>query len=191
MSEHMQNTSIRDEVARPAEQPRRRWVLWGGLAAVVILVIGAAFVGGRLLSQRHLVRTSGPGVVEVKKAAELPDEPPVASGPVQKVEGKTITLETAAGGTGIIYFGPGGVEKKEGEWKQIQVVVTQDTKIYKGIPLSPEEMEKGGEFQAKVEEATLADIKVGDHIVVWGQESGERLTAEVIHIQRMLGFHGP
>ena len=169
----------------------KRWALWGGLAAVVILVIAAAFVGGRLLSQRRLVRTSGPGVVHIKQAAELPDEPPAAVGPVQKVEGKTITLETATGGAAVIYFGPEGVEKKEGEWKQIEVVVTQETKIYKGVPLSPEEIKKGGEFQMKVEEATLADIKIGDHIEVWGEESGERIIAEVIHIQPMFGPRGP
>jgi len=180
-----------NEAQRPHSPPRRRWLYILGAGTLVVLLVGAAFVGGRLLSQRRLVRTSGPGVVHIKQAAELPHEPPAAVGPVQKVEGKTITLETAAGGSAVIYFGPEGVEKKEGEWKQIEVVVTQETKIYKGVPLSPEEIKKGGEFQMKVEEATLADIKVGDHIEVWGEESGERIIAEVIHIQRMFGPRGP
>jgi len=181
----------RNEAQRPHSPPRRRWLYILGAGALVVLLVGAAFVGGRLLSQRRLVRTSGPGVVHIKQAAELPDEPPAAVGPVQKVEGKTITLETAAGGSAVIYFGPEGVEKKEGEWKQIEVVVTQETKVYKGVPLSPEEIKKGGEFQMKVEEATLADIKVGDHIEVWGEESGERIIAEVIHIQPIFGPRGP
>jgi len=180
-----------NEAQRPHSPSPRRWLYILGAGALVVLLVGAAFVGGRLLSQRRLVRTSGPGVVHIKQAAELPHEPPAAVGPVQKVEGKTITLETAAGGSAVIYFGPEGVEKKEGEWKQIEVVVTQETKIYKGVPLSPEEMKKGGEFQMKVEEATLADVKIGDHIEVWGEESGERIIAEVIHIQRMFGPRGP
>ena len=179
-----------NEAQRPHSPSPRRWLYILGAGALVVLLVGAAFVGGRLLSQRHLVRTSGPGVVHIKQAAELPDEPPAAVGPVQKVEGKTITLETAAGGGATIYYGPGGV-KKEGEWKQIEVVVTQETKIYKGVPLSPEEIKKGGEFQMKVEEAMLADIKIGDHIEVWGEESGERIIAEVIHIQPMFGPRGP
>lgn len=180
-----------EETDRPCGQPRRRRLYILGAALLVVLLVGAAFVGGRLFGQRHLVHTSGAGVVKIKKAAELPDEPPVAVGSVQKVEGKTITLE-APSGSATVYSGPGvEVEKKEGEWKQIEVVVTQDTKIYRDVPLSPEEIKKGGEFQQKVEEATLADIKVGDLIEVWGEGKGERITAEVIHIQRMLGLPGP
>jgi len=181
--ERMKNVDTEDRVAaQPAEQGRRRWALWGGVAMVVVLLVGAAGVGGWLVARRRVPPHSG--VVTMSRAAELPKEMPVAVGPVQEVKGKVITLEIPTGGHGVVYSDGSGVTKKEGEWKQIQVVVTQDTKIYAGVPLSPQEIQKGGEFQSKVEEATLADIKVGDHIEVWGKESGQRITAEVIHINR-------
>ena len=177
-----------NEGQRPHGSPRRRWPYILGAISLVVLLIGAAFVGGRLLARRHTVHYSGPGVFRLSRPAELPKEPPETSGPVQKVEGKVITLEEPVGGRGVIYSGPEGTTK-EGEWKQIEVVVTHDTKIYKAIPPSPEEMEKGGEFQQKVEEATLADVQVDEQIEVWGQRSGDRITAEVIYIQRAFPIH--
>ena len=37
--------------------------------------------------------------------------------------------------------------------------------------------------QVQVADATIADVKVGNSVMVWGAKNGERITAEVIYIQ--------
>ncbi|MCZ7573685.1 MAG: hypothetical protein M5U01_34470 [Ardenticatenaceae bacterium] len=183
MTEHVGSGNAEERIEQSIEQ--RRWVWWGGVALMIVLLLGAAFAGGRLLAQQNVTpATQG---VQLSRPAELPEEPPVAMGPVTKVEGKTVILEMPAGGGGVVYSGPGGTTKKEGEWKQIQVVATQDTKIYRDIPIKPEELQKGRQ-QLQVEEVTLADVKVGEQIEVWGQKIGDRALAEVIYIPRLLGL---
>ncbi|HBY94492.1 MAG TPA: hypothetical protein DEP84_11130 [Chloroflexi bacterium] len=184
MTEHMESGNAEERIERPMEQ--RRWAWWGGVALMIVLLLGAAFVGGRLLAQQNVAPvTQG---VRLSRPAELLEEPPVTMGSVEKVEGKTIILEMPAGEGGVVYSGPGGTTKKEGEWKQIQVVVTQDTKIYRDIPIKPEELQRGGQRQLQVEEVTLADVKVGEQIEVWGQKIGDRVLAEVIYIPRLVGL---
>jgi|GEM_PF-5193206 hypothetical protein len=153
---------------------RPRWLLWGGVALAVLLVLGAAFVGGRLLGRR-------PQATEVRfiPPEELPARPPEASGLVKEIQGNLITLEVPGPGGGAIYSGPEGV-RKEGEWRELQVVVTQETQIFRRLPPSPEEMCKGGTVRGRVEEASLSEIEPNAQIEVWGREEGGRIVAEVI-----------
>jgi hypothetical protein len=68
------------------------------------------------------------------------------------------------------------------------VVVTPETKFYKGVASGPagnQKMPSGGQAQSQAEEASLTDIKVGNMVMVWGPKSGERITAEVIYIQSL------
>lgn len=162
-------------------QPRRRRALWLGVAMLQLLLMGSAFVGGRMLAQQNL-RTSSPGFAS-QLPSQLPKEPPADSGFVQKVQGKVFTLgKMPPGGAGVIIGGSGGPDLT----KQTEVVISSDTKFYKMIQPKPEEMQKlqrGGAFQFRAEDATVDDARVGSMIMVWGTKSGDRTTAEVIYIQ--------
>ena len=163
----------------------RRVLVYGGVAILLVLLVGAAFVGGRLLAGgepgRFMLPFLGRGgptgavhpIPEVIPAPELPKEKPTISGKVAQVEGRRITVQLPEGGPGQVSIV---------EWgKAVEVVVTRDTKIWKEEPIhisagnTPEK-----KIQQNVEEATVEDIKPGEMVKVWGKKSGDRITAEVI-----------
>lgn len=181
--------------ARVTTPPRRRWVLWVGIASLEVLLMGAAFVGGRLLAEQNLRTVRPPFAVQLP--AQLPKEPAAGSGIVQKIQGQVLTLgrtsfgrregQVVIGGPGApdtIIGGPGAPDTSS----QTEVVVTPETKFYKSVASGPagnQRMPSGGQAQSQAEEASLTDVKVGNMVMVWGPKSGERITAEVIYIQSL------
>ena len=178
----------------------KKALLYGGVAVLAVLLIGAAFVGGQLLSGGDVGRfvppfLRGGGTTyysgEVIHPEELPEELPTDGGEVMSVTGKKITIRRPAGSSGAVYYDEGGERREEGEWKDVEVLVTRNTKIWKTQPIemspgkAPEEP-----IKQEVEEATLEDIKPGDHINAWGTKSGDRITAEVIQIMGGMGVMG-
>ena len=153
----------------------KRWALWGGLAAVVILVIGAAFVGGRLLAKKQPSGVRMPKIV-VERPKELPDRAPTTTGIIARIEGKIITIEKPKPGSGEVAVLTRGQEGNVTE----EILVTQETTIYrdKPIKLKPGEKPPPGE----VEKIELADLRVDEIISVWGEKRGGRVVAEVIHV---------
>jgi len=159
-----------------ARTPRKQWQLWAALALVQILLMGAAFVGGRLIGQQNL-RTARPQAASFLPA-QLPKETPADSGVVQSIQGQVVTLQRNQGGARA-----GGTQATS---RQGEVLITDETKFYKATTGAPDQRAQFGtsvQPQAQATEATAADLKVGSNIMVWGPKSGERVTAEVIYIQ--------
>ncbi len=148
----------------------KRSVLIGGLIFLQLLLMGAAFVGGRMLGEqnRRAARPAG----GMALPSQLPKDPAAGNGTVQKIQDTTITLGRGFGGP------PGGANASA----ETQVTVTADTKYYKnaasGNPGMP-----GGQTAIQVQNATMADIKIGNRVMVWGVKTGERIAAEVVYIQ--------
>ncbi len=156
---------------RAGVSPRRRWVLWIGLALLQLLLMGSAFVGGRMLAgqnQRGNRSTAG------QLPSQLPRESPAASGSVQRIQGQVLTLGRGFGGPG----GQGGSNANNAA----EVAVTADTQYYKNTA-SNSPQPGGGQPQFRADPATFDDVKVGASILVWGTRNGQRITAEVVYIQ--------
>lgn len=151
---------------------RKRLIIFG-IVFVQLLLMGSAFVGGRMIGEQNR-RTNRP-VGSVQLPAQLPKDPAAGNGSVTKIQDNLITL-----GRG---FGGGG----QASSNQTEVAVTADTKFYKntstGQPGQPGMPGGGQQQQVQVADATLADVKVGNNVIVWGTKNGERITAEVIYIQ--------
>lgn len=151
---------------------RKRLIIFG-IVLVQLFLMGAAFVGGRMIGEQNR-RTNRP-VGSVQLPAQLPKDPAAGNGSVTKIQDNLITL-----GRG---FGGGG----QASSNQTEVAVTADTKFYKntstGQPAQPGIPGGGQQQQVQVVDATLADVKVGNNVIVWGTKNGERITAEVIYIQ--------
>ncbi len=156
---------------------KQRWLLWTGLVFLQLLLMGAAFVGGRMVGEQNQ-RASRP-IGSVQLPSQLPKEPAAGAGTVQKIQDTVITL--AGRGFG---GSPGGGQQSAST--QTEVAFTADTKFYvntsAGSPGNPGNP-GGGQSQITVAAATSADVKVGSNVTVWGTKNGARITADVVYIQ--------
>ena len=142
-----------------------------GIAFLQILLMGSAFVGGRMLGEQNR-RTNRPAG-SVQLPAQLPKDPAAGTGSVQTIQDNLITLGRGFGGGG-------GAQPAN---TQTQIAVTADTKFYKNTSTAQPGQPGGQPQQVQVADATLADVKVGNNVMVWGTQNGARITAEVIYIQ--------
>ncbi len=153
--------------------PRRRWILWAGIVFLQLLLMGAAFVGGRMVGGQNQRGFRGAGTLQLP--SQLPKEPAAGSGTVQKIQDTVITL----GGRG--FGGPQGGGQSANT--QTEVAFTADTKFYQNTSTGSPGNPGGGQAQVTVTDATSADVKVGSNVTVWGTKNGARITAEVVYIQ--------
>jgi hypothetical protein len=164
--------------------PKRSILL--GLAVLQILLMGAAFVGGRMMAGQS---RRGPGQGMAQLPSQLPKEPMAGSGTVQKIQNSVITLSRGGFGGPPGQSGPGGGPGGgSSSSNQTDVAVSADTKYYKSTSSGGPGMPgASGGGQIDVQDATLSDVKVGNMVMVWGAKNGERITAEVVYIQGSFG----
>ncbi len=167
----------------PAKKSRKGWWVVVGVAAVVAAVV---LVGGALVS--GLLATSGRGGLfdrregdrpnfQIVPAAELPTTPPNVRGVVTQRTDNTILVAERS------VFGPnGGANQAQANpAPQIEVVVTNDTALYHDITRANlNEGAPGGTIQQKLEAGALNGINANSRITVWGDQSGQQLTARVL-----------
>lgn len=164
-----------------ATKSSRRPILVVGLVSLQLLLMGAAFVGGRLFTSQNQ-RNHQQGAA-AQLPSQLPKGSPAASGTVQNIQGSQITL--TRGGFGE----PGGPPGSAGSGQssastQTQVTVSAETKYYKSAgDMGPGIQGAGQSLSVQAQEGTLSDVKIGNMITVWGLSSGGRITAEVVYIQ--------
>jgi hypothetical protein len=177
----------------PVKNSRKEWAVVVGVAAVVAL---AVFVGGALVS--GVMATSGRGGLfnrepgdrpnfQIAPAAELPTTQPNVRGSVVQRTDKTISVVERGG------FGPGEANQSQNNnAPQIAVVVTNDTLIYHDITrMNLNEGAPGGTVQQKLEAGSLEAINPNSRITVWGDQSGQQLTAKVLVYSDPISFRQP
>ncbi len=153
-------------------RPRpRRTPLYVGLIVVQLLLMGSAFVGGRMLGQQNTRNARAPGAGQLP--SQLPRDPAAATGSVTKIQDTVITVSR---GRAPNQPGAGGTASS-----QTEITVSADTKYYKNVSSN----QPGGPNQPQVQvaDATLDDVKIGTTVLVWGTTSGARVTAQVIYVQ--------
>ncbi len=167
----------------PAVKKRKEWLVTAGVAAVVAL---AVLVGGALVS--GVLATSGRGGLfnrpegerpnfQIVPAAELPTTQPNVRGSVVQRTDKTISVVERGG------FGSSGAanQAQSNAAPQIEAVVTNDTLIYHDITRANlNEGAPSGTIQQKLEAGSLEGINPNSRITVWGDLSGQQLTAKVL-----------
>lgn len=184
------------------------WLIGGIL--VVILLAGAAFVGGSLLNKKVGI---SPGVygIDFTEAEEIPQSEPEVTGVVTAIDGDTLTVQEfnmnqtlGMSGEGGVYVDPGTIVESEEDIEGpiaidffgadgpiTEIVTNRDTKIYKNVTSTgyvsvssegapPELPEK---IQMQVEPGTLDEIGPGSMVTVWGERRGDRIIASFILYQ--------
>ena len=183
-----------NDLTQTEELPHKRgrrvvWLILGG-GLLLVLLVGAAFVGGKLLARQPQegwgVTYTGEGGEDavhhfgrVERPEELPDEEPDVCGVVTRRDGNSLFLGTGSYSVGV---GEGGVTELDYDGPEVEVVVTHDTEIYQEtIELDFE----ADTMQRTLEPATLDDITNGTPVQVWGEKRGDRVTARVVVYQSM------
>ncbi len=162
----------------------KKLVIALGLIALLLMTVGIAGCS------RNSVESEPPGndqsanpLEEMEKPSEgqswegklsdIPNYPEgmsVAHGIVCKVTSNTLDLETPTGQTAVMQDG----EYEPGtETKMIQVVFNPDTKVYRWLHRVA---------KPELKELTLDDLSAGQHITIWGEQTGDRIFANTIII---------
>jgi hypothetical protein len=213
MSEETESNIVVETETSIEPPPHSRRPLWiAGLGVLLVVLIGAAFLAGRLLNGQ-----SGPGTgfnlignpaggmngavqsVQIEMGdppEELPRTAPDATGlfvkrtdnvltvgTIPEGAGGAVTVETSSDGNMVINNGAKGPE--------VEVVVTKETKVYRdttfddlkgGLP------ESGQKIQQKVAEASLDEIGNSSFVTAWGRKSGDRIIADVLFFTSPMVF---
>lgn len=188
----------------------KRMGLIVGIVVVVLVLIGAAFVAGRLFTGpepaianapggsgrvMEIVQDDGSGPVGVrisfKPAPELPDRASEATGLFVKREDDAIFVGTGeieldvqvddTGKRNVVTNHSGPV---------IEAVITQDTLLYKDvtkIEVEPSAKESGEQVVQQLVQGVDSLEEVGENaeLQVWGERRGDRVVAEVV-VYRMM-----
>lgn len=183
----------------PAYEPKPRRKVWivAGVALVVMLG-AAAFLAGKLMAgpegarqgfgsgKGPILSMRGPGGAEkvtqlnLEPATELPQTQPEVHGVLK--ERKDNSLFIGTGNVSVqVSAKPGGSpsSKVSNDGPTVEVVITQDTKIYQDVThIEPDQAE--GVIQQKVELASLEAVGSQSVLAVWGRKVGDRVIADVI-----------
>lgn len=185
---------------------KRTILIAGGVAILVILLAGAAFVGAQMLgSSQDTVTGGGPGVrvmelvadvgdgpvslrIRIEPAPELPDKPAAAAGVFVRRQDNSIFVGTGDIELDVEVDGTTGEQKVNlgHSGPEVEVVVGRDTIVYRDeteMPTTSPETMKSGEktIQQEIRPVdSLEEIGQNTELQAWGTKRGDRVVAEVI-----------
>ena len=189
-------TSIPDEVPVDPITPKpKRTKLIVGVIALIVLLGGAAFVGGRLLNnqptqamgQGGLMINGGPGggqtvSVQIVPSKDLPSAAPDVRGLFS--ERKDNSIFVTIGDKFMVQVDKNGTVKTQtdGNGDKLEVVVTGDTTIYKDVTQASlsNPPPNGSKVEQQVAAGSLDEIGGNSFVSAWGERNGDRLIARVL-----------
>lgn len=172
----------------PAQKGRSGIWIVGGVAALVALLV---FAGGALAVGRFSAPSRGGEgdrafgarpEFQIEPAKELPTGTPNVRGIVTKLADNVLSVGQRGG-----FGGNSGSNTT-----LVDVAVTSDTTIYHDTTqLSFNGQPPNGPVQQTVEPGTLSGIKTNSRVTVWGDQSGNQLTAKVLVYSDPINFRQP
>ncbi len=194
------NSNTEQNSPMAPEAPRRRGALIGvGIVVLVVLLAGAAFVGGRLLNGQGLpglssggpILSIGPGGargVQIKAgdilpAQELPQTPADVRGLFDHRQDQSIFVGTGRVQMSVMKDQSGQVHTSASHsGPVVEVVVTSQTKIYKDVTMNQFNgpPPQGQKIQQVVEPGSLDEVGQNSTVTVWGRQTGDRYIADVL-----------
>lgn len=193
---------MNDQPLPNTETPRkskRTVMIIGGMIALIGLLAGAAFVGGRLLNRqaqigdpKGLAFSSGTGgaqqvSVHLERAKELPDAPPAVTGLF--AERKDNSVFVSLGDQFMVTVNKDGSVNTQtnGNGQTLEVVVTGDTILYKDVTQLKDikTQPSSSTVQQQVEPGSLDGIGSNSFVSAWGERHGDRVIAKVLLYSQM------
>jgi hypothetical protein len=191
-----------------------------GLVLVVALV-GAAFLAGRFFNQPAASTgpqgLGGPGGLvtggagglggdvmsvqaQVTPAPELPQLPPEVTGMFVSREDNRLFIGTCNMGMVIGESsgessgdGPQVQSQGCGDGPQVEVVVTQETKVYRETTQPPDPSQQSGAItiQQTLAPGSVDELTSDSMVIVWGRRTGDRVIADVLLYSQPMIIRAP
>jgi hypothetical protein len=174
---------------------RTGWMIVGSLGLLALLLVGGAFMAGRLLGEGNgnpgdgakVQIGTGHGIVEVDfvKAEELPEEPPEVIGVFERRQDNSIFVDETDGGFVLERNDDGSLSVSNATGKISEVVVTAETVVYLNLTLENlDEAAAEGVLRQQVEPGTVEEIGELSFVQAWGEMRGDRLLASMLLYSR-------
>lgn len=175
---------------------KKNILITGGILVLVLLLAGAALIGGRLLrgqgmplassgdSGLRISNNGGPAFsLDIRPAKELPETPADVRGLFDHRENNSVFVGTGRIMLTVDQDASGKVESSSNaSGPVLEVVVTNGTTVYHDTTMQqyngePPANEK---IQQVVERGSLDDIGQHSVLTVWGKKTGNRVIADIL-----------
>jgi hypothetical protein len=185
------------------KKTKRTGLVVSGVIALIVLLAGAAFVGGRLLNQQAgdpsgmAFGGDAGGTQRVKvrleRAPELPDAEPAVTGLF--ADRKDNSIFVSLGEQFMVTVDKDGSvnTQTDGNGQTLEVVVTGDTTLYKDVTQLNDlrTQPNDGTVLQQVEPGSLDGIGSNSMITAWGERHGDRVIATVLLYSQMHMIKAP
>ena len=168
-----------------------------GIVVLVLVLGGAAFVGGRMLNGQGLPEASSGGssgirigtgggpatTLDIQPAAELPQTPAEARGIFDHRQDNSIFIGTGQVTMRMQQDQSGNVESSSSnDGPTVEAVVTTQTTLYRDVTLQQFDgpPPAGEKIQQVLEPGSLDEISQDVMVTVWGNKTGDRIIADVL-----------
>ena len=175
---------------------KKNILITGGIVLVVLLLAGAALIGGRLLrgqgmpvvssgnSGLRISNNGGPAVeLDIQPAKELPETPADVRGLFDHRENNSIFVGTGRVTMIVEQDQSGEVESSSNaSGPVLEVVVSNNTTVYHDTTLQQYNGQPpaGEKIQQVLETGSLDDIGQHSVLTVWGKKTGNRVIADIL-----------
>jgi hypothetical protein len=163
---------------KPNKTSRGGWWVTIVVAGVVAALVfgGGVVAAGRLSAPSREGRGEGPfgqrPNFQIEAAKELPTTTPTLRGLVTKRADNTLTIGQRNGGPG---------SNAQRNTQLLDVLIAGDTVFYHDVtPLNLNGQPPRGPIQQKVEPGSLNGINTNSRVTVWGDQTGNQITADVL-----------
>ena len=177
---------------------KRTTLIVAGIVLLALLLVGGAYMAGRLLGLGigDLGGGDGPKVMlgrgdgemveaEWVKAEELPESSPDVAGVYERRHDNSIFVDETKGGFMLAQDEDGSISVTNATGKISEIVVTAETAVYVDVTL--EDIDAGlaeGVIHQKLEPGTVEEIGDLSFVRAWGEMRGDRLIADVLVYNR-------
>jgi hypothetical protein len=177
---------------------KRTALIVAGITLLALLLVGGAYMAGRLLGlgigdlgagdgPKVVVGTGDGPAVEVDwlKAEELPESSPDVAGVYDRRQDNSIFVDETEGGFRLAQNDDGSISVTNATGKISEIVVMAETAIHVDVTL--EDIDAGlaeGVIHQKLEPGTVEEIGDLSFVRAWGEMRGDRLIASVLVYSR-------
>ncbi len=184
---------------KPAGSRKKGILIGTGVGVLILLLAGAAFIGGRLLNGQGLPGLSSGGPIfsigpgggksirfspgDILPAKELPQTPADVSGLFDHRQNNSFFVGTGNFTMRVMKDQSGQVHTSASHsGPVVEVVVTNQTKIYKDVTMQQFNgpPPQGQKIQQVVQPGSLDEIGQSSMMTVWARKTGDRYIADVL-----------